>query len=241
MDKLFVDSEYQRDVAKSRITDMFANFNEDGLRTLVVSERKNGMYAVIDGQHRLELMKNKNITEVACEIRHNLTRREEAELFPVLNNSKAVAPKSKFRALLFAGCEEQKKIASIISNNGFTIQWGRGRPKLDSNVITTFREIQQIVNVYKHNLLDDTLHVIFQAYNINGVVPTAAKKDQFIRGVADYLHESNQDRDDVIDLLRDTDSHAIYKMAEENGRYSTAKKIREYIENLANKQKRRAA
>jgi len=77
------DHTYQRELVRSRVARMVAEFDSSLLGVIEVSRRDDDTYAVIDGQHRLEAARIARGREssIACNIHTGLTVEEEAQLF----------------------------------------------------------------------------------------------------------------------------------------------------------------
>lgn len=234
-----IDPSYQRELVKKAVRRMTDDFDEDGLRCVVLAEKPNGRYACIDGNHRVTVMKARGYKEVAAEIRHNYTVQRQAKVFPLLNNMSTVKPSAKFRAALKAGCETEVRIAKIVGSQNFSIQLEAGRPPKGSNVITAVGALQGIVREFSFETLENALHVISEVFSLHGQVQRSAMKDMFIHGVARYLFNSKDDPATVIELLRGKDATDLYKYAEMGHSYrkDISKKLAAWI----TKQRRQVA
>lgn len=74
---------YQRDPYKriKWLTARSKKFKRSLLRTIEVSPRDDGTYAIIDGGGRWVMAQLAKVTTLQCRVHHNLTREEEAQLF----------------------------------------------------------------------------------------------------------------------------------------------------------------
>lgn len=121
LDRLFIDAEYQRPLT-SFVDDVARNYDPALVGTLITSERDNGRLAVIDGQTRMEAMKQNAEPSAPCLIYHGLTREQEAELFADLQTKRrGMATYLRFRAALVAKRPEAIAIAAIVQNAGFEL------------------------------------------------------------------------------------------------------------------------
>ena len=90
IDKLIIDSSYQRDTSskrsKANVAKIVKNFAWAKLTPLTVAQLDNNTYAVIDGNHRLEAAKQLgDIDELPCWIIPNATTAGQADSFLDIN------------------------------------------------------------------------------------------------------------------------------------------------------------
>lgn len=111
--KLIVDAKVQRGLDWPRVNRMAADFDRDALGTLVVSDRGNDLYHIIDGQHRAEAVRiaEGEDASVDCRIFLDLTKEDEAKLFRLYNNTAKLQALTKFLVRL----EEQEPVATTIN------------------------------------------------------------------------------------------------------------------------------
>lgn len=112
LSKLIVDAKLQRGLDWPRVNRMAAEFDRDALGTLVVSDRGNDLYHIIDGQHRTEALRiaEGDDAHVDCRIFMDLTREDEARLFRLYNNTSKLQALTKFLVRL----EEREAVALSI-------------------------------------------------------------------------------------------------------------------------------
>ena len=88
--ELTVDSRVQRSrLNENKVRKIYANFNRDALGVITVSYRKDKSYVVLDGMHRVEVVRRltDNTGTMACHVLTGLSLEEEAEIFLDLNYS----------------------------------------------------------------------------------------------------------------------------------------------------------
>lgn len=122
LDLLNVDSRYQRVLEEKRVKEYVANFDANLLQALVVSERADGTYWVLDGFHRLEVMRLKGFENAQCQVLRTLTYEDEARVFHDLNKKrKAMNAWFAFRALVESKDREATAIVRTVEAAGFRI------------------------------------------------------------------------------------------------------------------------
>lgn len=97
---LDVDHEYQRGVKKSAVMRIARDFSWAACGSLIVMERGNGRYYVIDGQQRLEAIRRRgDIKRVQCMVFISHGVPEEARAFREINVGRApVDTYTRYRA-----------------------------------------------------------------------------------------------------------------------------------------------
>lgn len=131
---LQVDHRYQRDIAQAgqaHVNRLLRAFNWNCYQPIIVSERGDGTYAVIDGQHRLEAArKHPLINELPCYIVDAPTVAAQAAIFSTVNGRRlGLTSLQKFWASHAAGEEQAVAVHAICKRHGVTIL--RGIPSYD--------------------------------------------------------------------------------------------------------------
>jgi hypothetical protein len=153
---------------------------------------------------------------VPCEIWTGLTRSEEAAIFALLNNTRKPTPLTNYRIQLTAQNRRFKAIDGVVASNGFVVKTNRGPAKLGVNPIKAVAVLEWIEDFYNLDRLDDTLRVIYSAFSDAGIVDRAATKDQFIKAIAVYLAEHEEESPDhLIEKLKGRSAEDLYERAEE--------------------------
>jgi hypothetical protein len=122
---LFIDK-YQRRLT-SFVTTIAREFDPLMVGTLVVSERRGGKKAIVDGQHRFEAMKSLDYQTFPCIVFRGLSPQQEANLFARLQMGRRnMKPMDRFMALLQGEPTdpmtiEAVAIKQIAERNGFRL------------------------------------------------------------------------------------------------------------------------
>lgn len=182
VDKLVVDGRYQRPVQSQRVERIVREFDAKLLGTLELSERKNGTFAIIDGQHRYEAVRLVGRKTVPALVHKGLTPKEEADLFARTNmGRKPLTPIQRFRAQVFAGDPDAVALANIITNNGFKVDYSE-----TSQALGVIRGIVTLENAYKQHGADHVnmmLDVVRDLWFGEG----AATDNNLLRGMSEFL------------------------------------------------------
>lgn len=105
----------QRDINQARVDHIVATFDLEQIGTPTVN-RRDGAWYVIDGQHRIEALRQMEWgdQQIQCWAYEELTEQEEAEKFLKLNDYLAVNALAKFRVGVQAGRVEECDIDRIV-------------------------------------------------------------------------------------------------------------------------------
>lgn len=182
---LILDFTYQRSLNHTRIDKMIKNFDESLIGTITVAKRSNGTFAVIDGQHRLAVLKAKTFPTIPCMVYPEMSVQEEAQMFAYLNSYKQkISPLDMFWALIGSGDEKQRQILNAIENNGFEVAKRAGARKNMKSLIAAIGMIQRIEKNYGLDILNQTLKLINGVWPENGEALTG----QFLLGLAIFIN-----------------------------------------------------
>lgn len=141
---LMVDPRVQRPLDKRRVTKIAEALNFDALGVITVSRRDNGDNAVIDGQHRVEALREAGHGSMAvtCRVFKGLGLPEEAAMFRLLNNTAKPQYIDQFRVRVIEGDENAVAIARIITRHGWKIDMQTG-----SNTFAAVAALERIYNL----------------------------------------------------------------------------------------------
>jgi hypothetical protein len=118
-----IDAEAQRRLDPNWVKAHVSKFDPEQLGYIVVNRRSDGHYYVIDGQHRVELLRavGWGDQQIQCECFDGQTQPQEAALFLRRNDRKSVRPYDKFRVAVTAGEDIPCDIDRIVRHQGLTI------------------------------------------------------------------------------------------------------------------------
>lgn len=160
---LYIDPEYQRELVQSEVDKIMARFDPFAIGVLLVAKRKNGKYAILDGQHRWTVLKELGVPRVICAILPNMTKAREAQVFIECNkNRKALTPYDKFNARLAQRDPVAHNILQIVKGLGIEIV---SSSKGKSNAICAVAGLDRIMNMGGPALLISTITIIKSAWN----------------------------------------------------------------------------
>lgn len=170
--ELTVDPTYQRGPKSGHIRNIAENFDQDAFGTPVISSRKDGMNATIDGQQRtlaLRLLGWSDEAMIPCIVKYGLTIEDEAALFGKLNKTKNMSTYEKFRARYVAKDQAAVEIVGIARGCGLSFFPGENAP-----VIGAVGACEKIYGGYRSkvrhkcgHILRMTLETILSAFDPN--------------------------------------------------------------------------
>lgn len=128
-DHLGVDPKVQRTIDPARVHKIATNLNRAALGTIIVSARDDGTNHVVDGQTRVEAMKQCGLGNelMDCKVFSGLTLAEEAALFRLYNDTKQVRPVIKFCIRVIEGDETAMLLNSILDDYGWRVTGASGK------------------------------------------------------------------------------------------------------------------
>ncbi len=154
-----------RPVNKAWVDKHVPVFDSSLIGILAVSERPDGTLVVLDGQHRMELLRRIGWGDqtVQCHIYTGLGEQREAAIFRGLNDRRYVEALYDFLAELTAGERAAIEITSAVDNAGWKVGRGRGRDRVIS-AITSMRRIYGNPDAPNFAALVKTLTTVTQAW-----------------------------------------------------------------------------
>lgn len=139
---LIVDPHVQRTLDERRVNEIIGDFNQLGMGVVTVSERLDGSYHVVDGQHRVAalLSMDRGTDNVRCLVYTGLSLAEEAALFRRLNNTRIVNSLDKFRIRVVEGDPAAVSLNTMLESLGW-----RAAP----GVKNSFTAVAALEKIYK--------------------------------------------------------------------------------------------
>lgn len=202
LERLTVDERYQRPLT-SFVETVAREYDPALLGTLIVSERRDGTMAVIDGQTRCEGMRRNGEPEAPCLVYPDLSEAQEAQLFSDLQTKRrGMATYLRFRAALVARNPEAVAIREIVQAAGFELDVEE-KPN-------TVKAIAALERVYRRDsaLLITVMNVIAAAWPTDDVDGRAS--GDMIGGIAAFIaRERKVDIERLRDRLAATEPRTI--------------------------------
>ncbi len=167
----------QRRFSRGQAEEYAANFDENKVGVPAVNHR-NGIYWIVDGQHRIEALKlffaPKDPGAIECSVYVDLEDSEMAELFIGLNTRRTVNRFDAFRIACSAERTRESDILRIVEANGLKVKQAK-EPKCVSAVSALCQiadrsgttVLGQTLRALRDGLSGDTL--AFDAYMMLGV------------------------------------------------------------------------
>lgn len=191
---LLIDPTYQREPSKGNLEKISGDdYNPNAVGILRVCLRKKDQrYYVVDGQHRLAVLKQKMANGehdgmVLCLVLVDTTREEEADLFVLLNTMKPVSGNSRFRARLVCKYNPESRIKNIVEQFGLELLFlkaGIHHSKLnDTKGVSGEGVLLKAFNDYGENNFILAIRIVKDCFNNQRL----ARQGRFICGVCNFL------------------------------------------------------
>lgn len=192
LDQIRVNPAAQRDLKPARVDHLVANLDLDQIGNPVLNER-NGAFFVIDGQHRIEALRQFGFTNetIQCWVHVGLTEADEAERFLQINDTLTVEAHAKYRTAVNAGRPAECEIERVVRSNGCIIS----KDQLPG-AISAVGTVRRIFNRSGSVVLGRTLRIAQGAYGDVGL--DAAVLD----GLGLLCQRYNGDLDDKVAVDR---------------------------------------
>jgi len=163
--RLFIDPQVQRALKEKWVDKLARDFDPDLLDIITVSDRGNGTYAVIDGQHRVAAIRrlfNDDSQMVECKVHKGLAIHEEAARFVGKAETLGMSPSVKFMQKVKARDREAVAIDAVVRECGYKVAnySGDGVLSCVSSLRSVFRGFSNDDKAENPALLKQTLIVI---------------------------------------------------------------------------------
>lgn len=235
--QLQIDPTYQRDPSKGNLDKIGGDdFNPNAIGVLRVCRRKKTkVYYVVDGQHRLAVLKEKVANGehdglVLCLVLLDTTREEEADLFVLLNTNKPVSGNIRFRARLVCKYNPESRIKEIVEKYGFELMFlkagnPRGVTTINPNGFSGEGVMLKAFNDYGEGNFIMAIRIIKECFGSQHL----ARQGRFVCGLCNFLSTqsvSEHDLGQICKRLKGVQVENGIKLAEEESKYSSAKYVR---------------
>lgn len=155
----------QREMRPHRVKKLVADFDLEQIGTPTVNERR-GHFYVIDGQHRIEALREIGWgdQQIQCWTYVGLTEEDEAEKFLKLNDTLTVDAFAKFKVGVQAGRVEEGDIDRIVRAQDLSISNNR-----TSGAISAVGALRKVYDQAGPGQLARTLRIVRDAYGDSGL------------------------------------------------------------------------
>ncbi len=167
-DELHVDHGYQRPLQPTHIAGMVKTFDPLLFGVLVIAQRTDGTYWILDGQQRVEALKRlgKGDMLVPCEVMTGLSWGDEARIYNLRNkNRKAQTPQQDFKGALAWGSPTEVAISRIVRASGFQLNLEQG--SLSDGRIVAVADLRAIYTQRRDGTLIEVLDLIRATWGTN--------------------------------------------------------------------------
>lgn len=145
-DRLFVEPIFQRSFNQKWARDIAVGFDPDKFHPLLVSERANGFYAILDGQHRFGALEFLGWLDqnVPCLVYQGLTITEEAEIFASQGDRRSLSANELHVASVVAGRDDAMVVQQAIEAAGYrTLRTRSKQPDVVDCIGTAYRVVAE--------------------------------------------------------------------------------------------------
>ena len=184
---------YQRDsLSMQKVKEYAENFDWDLFETPLISYR-DGKYWIVDGQHRIEVLKLLGIETVFCKVITGLSYETEADKFNKLNTARRILNAGdKFNSRVEANNEDAVTIRDILEKNNLTYC-----NRLRKNGCSKVSAIKTVEKIYKdggEKHLDRVLSVLRESW----YGEPAAFGCDMMQGLSTYFKNSRGVKDGIL-------------------------------------------
>lgn len=182
-DDLGIDHRYQRPLSEASVNRIAKQFDPKLFGVVTVSERGDGTFWIVDGQHRVAAIRKmgNGQTEIPCEVLTSLSYEEEANVFHKRNAwKKTMTPQDKFRGALQSGDETAHRINETVSASGYAVNLETS--ELHGGKIPAIAALQYVDKQYREGHLLLTIGLIRDIWGTD-----TGPRGTLITGVAYFL------------------------------------------------------
>lgn len=215
--KLKIRPQYQRPLDERRVTGIATNYEDALAGTLEVSFAE-GVYWVVDGQHRLAAMRENSVRVCRVLIHYGLSLQDEAHLFGRLNSQrKGVLPRDLYRAELVEGRERSQIVRDTLAKYGLRVSPSRGHHAKEVAAVET------MWRMLGRHVLDDTLRVVMEAWaDGEGTPAFGALEGRVLGAIGNFIYiNREQERFDLNRFVLVLTRHQPTELLREARAYST--------------------
>jgi len=168
LDILNIDPNYQRHgkgrrkLVDAHVEKIKREFDPKAVLFIIVNERQDGTFWVIDGAHRVFALIDLGYTHWECLVYRHLTYQEEATIFHKLNNKKSLTARLQFEARVIGGEPKAVDIVRICRQHGFDI---KSNVKQLPSFIRSTVVLDKIYDAMGATVLSETMYILSKCWN----------------------------------------------------------------------------
>lgn len=142
LDLIKVDMDVQRTLDPKHAANIATKFDPASFGRVTVTQREDGYYYAINGQHRMNALREVGLTEVPCIVINCIDKQDEGQSFIKINeNAKSVSTIDKYRIGVSAGVKEWLRVKEVLDFAG--IAKVSSNPGSFRSVGTIYKEINK--------------------------------------------------------------------------------------------------
>jgi len=174
---------YQGGVNQNIVDKIAAKWDDSAAGCVILNLRKNGEYAVLDGQHRVLAAQKIGVAELSALVFIDKTYEEEARLFVQLNTKHNVSTFDRFKANLIGGNTREKTISHTVKELGLLISHDNSHNPKAIRSVNSLYKLYDNFGLSHLKLVLGTLQAAFEGYDDN-----AAYSAEAIGGMSQFFH-----------------------------------------------------
>lgn len=205
---------YQRRIHRGVVHRIKEEFDPSILGCLIVGERQDGSYWVIDGQQRLTALRELGHKTAPCWVQPSNGSTHEAALFRGINGGrKNITANELFVAALEAGDVQCVAIKAAVERCGFVLKFRAGGGLRGYNQLPSVTPFMRMYNAVKGtSLIERVLNVIEAAWNKEPL----PQKTIIFDGISRFFRKYPEADDKrVVKVLKDLSPDVIYRHADD--------------------------
>lgn len=211
---LNIDHSYQRPATK-KMEAIGGAWNDSLVGYPVLSQREDGSYWIIDGQHRLGGARLAGKQNIECDVRSGLTLEEEAKLFDELNGQRShVQAIDRYKARLFYNDPAAVEITQIVNEFDGGIATKSDRWDAMNDKTMAVRSVASLFRLYEQEgpaRLREILSLIKESW---GAVDYQTTNELSLSGINILLNSKKKyDRDRLVRRMNEEGVAQIKRMA----------------------------
>ncbi len=204
---LHIDHAYQRPATK-KMEAIGKSWSDELVGYPVLSQRDDGSYWIIDGQHRIGGARIAGKQNLECDVRTGLSQEEEAKMFDALNGQRShVGAIDRYKARLFYHDPAALEVTRIVEAAGGKIATKSARWEAANDKELAIRSVATLFRIYDQEgaaRLNEILAIIKEAWKSVDYITT---NELALSGINIFLNR--QPKADQERLVRRLDEEGV--------------------------------